>query len=303
MIGKSALGYHILKRPLQFLLRVLRSFRRNQGLLLSGAVAYYTLLSIVPMFALILVGLSHFIEEEKLLHTIVTNLELMIPSHTDKLAGQLQTFFENRNLVGGIGILVMVFFSSMAFSVLEGAMGVIFSHRGRVHRRHFLISAIIPYFYILLVGLGVVLVSIIQGALETIETHRLQLLNWSFRLEGASVVGIYLVGLVGQVLMFASLYLVMPVGHIALRHALAGGIFATVLWEITRHILVWYYAKLSIVNVIYGSLATAVVALLSIEFATIILLLGAQVIAEFERATNSLYNGQPSAADISNERS
>jgi uncharacterized BrkB/YihY/UPF0761 family membrane protein len=48
---------------------------------------------------------------------------------------------------------------------------------------------------------------------------------------------------------------------------------------------VWYYSNLSLVNVIYGSLATAVVALLSIEIAVIILLLGAQVIAEFDRGT------------------
>jgi membrane protein len=297
MIENSKLGYRLLKHSFDFLLQVLRAFQRNQGLLLSGAVAYYTLLSIIPMFALILVALSHFIDQQKLFHTIVTNLQLMIPSHTDKLAGQLQAFLENRNLVGGIGILVMLFFSSLAFSVLEGAMGVIFSHRGRVHRRHFLISAIIPYVYILLLGLGVVLVSIIRGALETIETRQLEFLHWSFRLEGASVLGLYLIGLVGQILMFASLYIVMPVGRIQLRHALAGAIFATVLWEITRHILVWYYAKISIVNIIYGSLATAVVTLLSIEFASIILLLGAQFIAEFERRTNTLYNGNSSAVN------
>jgi uncharacterized BrkB/YihY/UPF0761 family membrane protein len=52
---------------------------------------------------------------------------------------------------------------------------------------------------------------------------------------------------------------------------------------VIRRILVWYYSKLSLVNVIYGSLATTVVALLSIEVAVIILLLGAQVISEFDR--------------------
>jgi len=46
---------------------------------------------------------------------------------------------------------------------------------------------------------------------------------------------------------------------------------------------VWYYSRLSRVNVIYGSLATTVVALLSIEVAVIILLLGAQVISEADR--------------------
>jgi YihY family inner membrane protein len=102
-------------------------------------------------------------------------------------------------------------------------------------------------------------------------------------LEATSRISLYLSGMVGMVIMLTSLYMVMPVGRISVRHALIGGITATVLWEIIRHILVWYYSTLSLVNVIYGSLATAVVALLSIEVAVIILLLGAQVIAEFDR--------------------
>jgi uncharacterized BrkB/YihY/UPF0761 family membrane protein len=75
----------------------------------------------------------------------------------------------------------------------------------------------------------------------------------------------------------------MPHGGIAIRHALIGGLVAGVLWEITRHLLVWYFKTLSLVNLIYGSLASAIVVLLSFEIAALILLLGAQVIAEFER--------------------
>ena len=75
----------------------------------------------------------------------------------------------------------------------------------------------------------------------------------------------------------------MPVGHLALRHALTGGLTAALLWEITRHVLVWYFTQLSLVNLVYGSLATAIIALLSFELGAIILLFGAQVIAEFER--------------------
>jgi uncharacterized BrkB/YihY/UPF0761 family membrane protein len=48
-------------------------------------------------------------------------------------------------------------------------------------------------------------------------------------------------------------------------------------------VLIWYYATASTVNVIYGSITITVVALLSIEVVVIILLLGAQVIAELER--------------------
>jgi YihY family inner membrane protein len=87
----------------------------------------------------------------------------------------------------------------------------------------------------------------------------------------------------GLIMMLTAFYLVMPVGRLSLRHALLGGIIAGVLWEIARHALVWYFSTLSFVNVIYGSLATVVITLVSLEIASIILLLGAQVIAEFER--------------------
>ena len=283
----------MLRQPGRFALQVLRNFKTNQGLLLSGAVAYYTLLSIIPMFALILVGLSHFIEPEQLYSTILTNLKLVIPGHAERVADQVWGFLARRQLVGAFGILFMLFFSSMTFTVLESAMAVIFSHRVKKLRRHFLISAIIPFAYIFLLGFGFLLVTLVAGALDALANTHIIIIGWDLSLAGTSRVGLYLSGMFGMVIMFTSLYMVMPVGKISIRHAVIGGITATVLWEIIRHVLVWYYSKLSLVNVIYGSLATAVVTLLSIEIAVIILLLGAQVIAEFDRGTiDSVENEQ-----------
>ena len=276
----------ILQRPGKFLWRVLVGFKRNQGLLLAGGVAYYTLLSVIPMLALILVGLSHFIDEQQLYNTILTNLKLVIPAYAESVTGQVWGFLARRQLVGIVGIFIMLFFSSMAFTVLENAMAIIFSHRARKHRRHFMISAIIPYAYIFLLGIGLLVITIVAGALGTLSDKHLIFLGWDLSLAGTSRFMLYLSGMAGMVIMLTSLYLVMPVGRIPIRYALAGGVTAAVLWEIIRHILVWYYSTISLVNVIYGSLATAVVALLSIEIAVIILLLGAQVIAEFEHSIN-----------------
>jgi YihY family inner membrane protein len=274
---------NIASRAWRFSLHVLRTFHRRRGLLLAGAVAYYTLLSIVPLLALVLVGLSHFVNQEQLISTIVLNLELLIPGYAESLAGQVRIFLANRHLVGVVGFLIMLFFSSMAFSVLESAMAVIFSHHKQSMRRPFFISAIIPYVYILLIGLGVFLVTVIAGALDALEKQQVLLLGHELSLRGSSRLLLYLLSMGGMVLMLTSFYLVMPVGRISLRHALSGAVTATVLWEIVRRLLVWYYSNLSLVNIIYGSLATTVVALLSIEAAVLILLLGAQVISEFDR--------------------
>jgi len=291
----------VLRYPGKFMWRVLKGFKRNQGLLLSGGVAYNSLLSLIPMLALILIGLSKFIDQEKLLEIIITELELIVPGHAEKIAEEVEIFLGIRQYVGIIGIGVMLFFSSMAFSMLENAMSVIFYHRIKRHRRHFLISAIIPYMYMILLGIGLVIVTIIAGVLDAIEGETLTILGKSFGFAWASGIGLYLVGILGLILMLTSLYLVMPVGHITVSHALLGGVTAAILWEITRHVLVWYFAKLSLVNLIYGSFATAVVVLLSIEIASIILLLGAQVIAEFERATEELVRAEKEESEAEHQ--
>lgn len=275
-------------RIVSFGIDVLRGFKRNQGLLLSGAVAYYTLLSFIPLSILILIVLSHFVGEEQLFTTISTYMEMVLPGSAAILTEHARVFIEHRKVIGIIGLLIMLFFSSIAFTTLENAMSVIFFHRVRIMRRHFLTSAIIPYVYIILLALGILLVSFIAGALETLEDMKLVVFGWALSLKRAPGIALYIIGMIGEILMLTSLYLVMPVGRITFHHALIGGITATVLWEITRRVLVWYYSALSLVNLIYGSFATAVVFLLSIEAAALILLLGAQVIAELERKNEGL---------------
>ena len=60
----------ILRHPLAFIWQALKSFRANQGLLLAGAVAYYALLSIVPLLIVSVIALSHFIETAALLSAV-----------------------------------------------------------------------------------------------------------------------------------------------------------------------------------------------------------------------------------------
>ncbi|MCK4706551.1 MAG: YihY/virulence factor BrkB family protein [Gammaproteobacteria bacterium] len=277
----------VLDNPWQFLKRVIVGFSANQGFLLSGAVAYYTLLTIVPMFALILAGLSQIQETQPLLDTLREYLVLIAPSQADALIDQISAFQQNWKVVGVTGIIILLFFSSFAFTSLENAMSVIFFHRVAIKRRHFLISAIIPYCYILLLAAGMLLVSIVSGSLHSLDAKSLTMMGQHWSLSGVETVLVYLLGIVGEVLLLTSIYLVMPVGRLSLRHALIGGITAALLWELTRHVLVWYFSTLSLVNVVYGTFATVIIILLSLEAAAIILLLGAQVIAEYERIGNA----------------
>ena len=273
----------VLKHPAAFAIQTLKAFRANQGLLLAGAVAYYALLSLVPLLILTVIALSYVIDQAELLGTIGHYLEWLIPGQSKLVVAELMNFLNHRDILGWVLLATMIFFSSLAFSVLENAMSVIFIHRIATRRRHFLVSALLPYCYILFLGLGVLLVTLVSGSLQAMGQESVAVLGRHWSLGRVSGMLLYLLGFAGEIFVVTSIYLVMPVGRLSLRHALIGGVTAALLWELTRHVLVWYFATLSQVGLVYGSLTTAIAVLLSLDVAATLLLLGAQVISEYER--------------------
>ncbi|ABE45009.1 YihY/virulence factor BrkB family protein [Polaromonas sp. JS666] len=297
MIGPQAT--YVLSHPGAFALRVLKGFRANQGLLLAGAVAYYALLSIVPLLILMAIALSHVIDQSALLEALGRYIGWLAPGQSEFIVGELANFLAHREVMGWLLLATMLFFSSLAFTVLENAMSVVFLHRVVIRRRHFLVSAVLPYCYILCLGLGLLLVTLVSGSMQALGEKSVEFLGYSWSLSGFSGVLLYLLGLAGEIFLLTSVYMVMPVGRLSLRHALIGGVTAALLWEVTRHALVWYFGTLSQVGLVYGSLTTAIVVLLSLEIAATLLLLGAQVISEYERIGTVLENApaQPMRMD------
>ncbi len=273
----------VLQHPAAFALQVLRGFRANQGLLLAGAVAYYALLSIVPLLILAVIVLSHWVDQAELLRTIGRYLEWLVPGQSKAIVAELAAFVTHRDVMGWVLAISMLFFSSLAFTVLENAMSVIFLHRVVARRRHFLVSAIIPYCFILSLGLGLLLATLVAGSLQAMGENRVEAFWRQWSLAGMSGALLYLLGLAGEIFVLTAVYMVMPVGRPSLRHALIGALAAALLWELSRHALVWYFSTLSQISAVYGSLTTAIAALLSLELGATLLLLGAQVISEYER--------------------
>ncbi|MBE7369077.1 YihY/virulence factor BrkB family protein [Ramlibacter pallidus] len=279
----SPAGAYVLAHPGTFARRVVKGFQSNQGLLLAGAVAYYALLSVVPLLILVVIALSHWVEQRELLETLGRYLEWIIPGQSRAIVAELSNFVEHRSVIGWLLLGTMLFFSSLAFTVLEKAMAVIFLHRFAIRRRHFLVSALLPYLYILSLGVGLLVITFVAGAIQAMGENSIRFLGGEWSLEGFSGVLLYLLGLSGEIFLLTSIYMVMPVGRLSWRHALLGGVTAALLWEVTRRVLVWYFSTLSTVSVVYGSLTTSIIVLFSLEIAATLLLLGAQVISEYER--------------------
>ena len=263
---------------------MIAAFINNQGILLAGSLAYNSLLSAIPLFSVLVMALSYFVEQDLLLATISAELVLILPSQADQITAAIAMLLSNRSLIGGVGFLVLLFFSSIAFRMLEMAIANIFHVPDHVESRSFWVSALIPYIYMVVIGLGIVVLTTMTAIIESISDQNYIFLGYDLSLESLPGILLYVSGFVGMSALFTSIYKVLPVVNTNLKRAIIGGVSAAILWEIIRRILFWYFASISLVNIIYGSLATVIVVLLGLEIGAVILLLGAQLIAELEHS-------------------
>lgn len=272
-----------IRRLFRFLRRILSNFRRNNGLLLAGALGYNALLSMVPLIALILVVLSTVFDEQQLMTTLAAQAQTLLPGRAEDLTTAFEAFLDQKQVVGTVGLGAMLIFSSLAFRMLEDAMATVFRRDRPTDNRRWWVSAVLPLGYVSLMTAVIFVLTGLMVALDTLPRAGIMLFGRQIGGPEISIPLIKLLGFAGLVLLLTSFYWVLPVVNVKLRRAFVGGMVAAVLWEAARSALAWYFANLSLVEVIYGSLATVVVLLLGLEVAAIIVLIGAEVIAELER--------------------
>lgn len=272
----------LLPRLTAFAWRVLSHFLKNRGILLAGGVGYNILLSIVPLFALLGVMLTRVVDEQHLLEVLAVQARHLAPAHAEVVMDAVRGLLDSRDVIGILSLPILLLLSSFAFRMLEDAIALIF-HTSETPKRHLWISMLLPYAFMMVLGVGLMALTLVVTLASSLNALALALFAQELPLAGLSGAVLNLISFLGVFLLFSAIYKVLPVVRISLRRAVVGGFVAALLWEGVRLLLVYYFTHLSFVNAIYGSLAALVIVLLSLEIGAIILLLGAQVIAELER--------------------
>ncbi len=273
-------------------------FRRNRGFLLASALGYNTLLSIVPMLALVVVVLSSIVDDAVLMQTITTQADALLPGRAGVVTEAFAAFVDQRATIGLVGFGVLLFFSAIAFRMLDEAFSVVFHRNRRVREPHRMRAFVLPLGYVLLIGVGILVLTLVMVGFDALPKPWVQSFGFAVAADTAVTLA-KILAFVGLVVLLSSFYWLMPLAHVKPGRAMVGGFVAAAMWEAVRSILVWYFENLSLVDIVYGSLGTVVVLLLGLEIAAIILLLGAEIIAELERAASTgraWYQPSPPAA-------
>jgi membrane protein len=231
-----------------------RKFFADRGTHLAAMIAYFALLSFVPLtfLALALLGLSGRADESSFL---VREIKHALPgAPVERIVDLVHTVQDNAAALGIIGAAALVWTSLSFFSVLESAFNIVY---GRPNRSFLHGKGLAG---VLMVGSLVTLfVALLAGSIG-VAAAKAYIPGLADNGVVAYVVSIA-VSLVGLFVFLLSCYRLLTNADVSLREALPGAVLATVLLEATFQVLPFYqrYAGLNPTLRAFGSPAILLV--------------------------------------------
>lgn len=266
-------------RPLRATLRVAwRAFLRFQdhhGPDRAAAVAYYTLLSLVPLLIfLISIGMAvlgsfdaAFQGSMLLVRGVVIHLS---PASVDAL----RTFVTQASRFHWPGLLLLAWTSRRIFASLFSALETVFGVPGRSFAKHNLVALAM----VMLTGMALMFTMAFTMLSATSEGLMLRL-RASGELRSLSLLVSFVVPLAVTFLFFFLVYRFVPRKATTGRHAAVGALLATGLWETAKSAFAYYIRNVAQYSGIYGTLEGIIVLALWLEISVSIILYCGEVVA------------------------
>lgn len=273
-------------RFLRFCSLVARGFWNNRCQARAAALAYTTLLALVPLLgvSLSVASLVFKANKKELRENFTLQIEQVVTSvaptlgledndtdgRRDKVVNAILDATDKINF-GGIGAAAMAGLIFVAISLLrtvEHAFNDIWS----VQKGRGWFDSIVLYWAAITLGPIILIVATTSGYLNALQVPG----DWVASIPGISLLKTSLLPLMLMCLMFSSLFKLMPNTRVSWEAAIVGGLVAAILWWANNKLGALYNTRVVTYSKIYGSLGAIPLFLAGLYFSWTILLLGAQ---------------------------
>ena len=253
---------------------LLRRFHEDRILYYSGYLSYVTLLSIVPLLAVIfsLLSILPFFEKlkEEVEEFVFRNF---VPELGDVLQEQILSFVDNATRMTPFGLIVLLVVALLLLSSIDHTLNQIW----RVGKNRGIILSYSIYIVVLisspvLLGTGLAansyLVSL-GGIEEESDFSAIKLILSS-------------VHFLGSFLFFLLLYIVVPHTKVHFWSAVFGALITTLLFELSKSVFALYFIHFPVYQAIYGALAVIPLLFVWVFISWVVVLVGAQISASLD---------------------
>ena len=261
------------------LLDTIKNYESNGDTNQAAAIALYAILSIIPLFILtILMAGQFFGSNPNIQREITEGIRGLHPYFSGDLLAQLGEIDEKLHVLGWVGIITLIWYSSMIFGAIETAFNLIF--RAKTYRNYFvsklLAIAMIPMGWT--VGVASVVITYIATILAQQPTifkgEILILQGFFFR---------YAIPYLVTVAFFTIVYKVIPPVRVNWWNALTASAIFSALMEVAKQFFTWYVSNYTRYHVIFGSLETVVILVIWVFYMALIFLFCAEIVSSFQR--------------------
>lgn len=275
------------ERFVHFWVLVGKSFVRNRCPVRASALAYTTLLALIPLLAVAVSISTAFIKNQselptekwinQLVEKVAPQLDLVSADGKEETNGRHQLSKNINGFIGNIrsgtlgvtGTLALVFVAISLLSTVEATFNDIWGiEQGRTW-----FARIVQYWAVITLGPLIFVVVIgLSGSPHLDASKKL--------LEALPWIGTFFFKLLPFAILscaFAVFYKLMPNTRVTWGAALAGGVFGGCLWQANNLLSVTYASRVVTYSKIYGSLGILPLFLVGLYFSWLVMLLGAQV--------------------------
>lgn len=257
--------------------KVWKDYGRDDCLILSAAVSFYAIFSVIPFLFLLFVIWGYFVGSSETLYAQIVQLATeLVPDLPPEVMEDIRSVVDHRHALGGVGVFFLVWVFDVVFYSIAHAFDRIF---GSGWKRRYYKTKLLWFATLLLVGL------VLYASVY------LTLLTSAIRNTGVTILGVHISHYVAQSLsfqsviyflmigVFAAMFLIVPHREIRARFALLGGFLFVNLWYLAKVGFRWYVKNIAVFNIVYGALGTLVVLVLWIFYSANILLISAECVA------------------------
>jgi len=255
------------------------NFLANGDTNMAAAIAFYFILSIVPLLMLTIFFAGFiFGSNPRFIDDLIDLIQKFHPYFSGDVLRYFDEIQKNMKVLGSVGVILLTWSSSLIFDSAQTAMNVIFRSD---KSRNFLVSKLIA---IAMIPMGWIMMLLIIGITylgTMMETNPFFLENLDLPLVNV-VFGVFLPFLITMVF-FAIVYKIIPTAKISWGDALCAGALFSSLTEVGKHIFTWYVSHYSKYHVIYGSLETVMIFIVWVFYVGVIFLFCAEIVASYQR--------------------
>ena len=249
-------------------------FFRDGGLMLAGALSYFSMMALVP-FCLFIIAIFGYIlgSHPQFYEFLSKRLVSFFPEITAGITKQLGKLIMFRG-IGTFSLVLYGILSFQVFSSVENALNTIFEVK---KKRTFLWSVILSLFVVTLLIIMLLVSFAATSLLPLLKLLREFLPQLRIGLLTGFLI-MYVVPFLMVLFSVMIVYILLPKTKVKAGHALTGAFFTAVFLEIAKHFFTWYVGTVVRLGTIYGPLTAFVIFLLWVFYSSCIFLIGAEIV-------------------------